>query len=131
MSTYGQIFSAQGANQNFGPVQNSIQIPVSVVKPLLGTCGTSIMFKVINNQVIVLDSHRNVIYPPSSSPISSAVVFSLYTTSVLKSLLDQGSGQNIEVQERTSVLSIGYGDKVMEVSTLCPPTCSSDNIDTL
>ena len=125
MSTYGEIFSAESANQNFGPVQNSIQLPVSIIKPLLSITGTSIMFKIINNQVIILDSHRNVIYP-QSQPVDPDVVFSLYTTNILKSLLEQGSEQNIEVQERSSVLSIGYGDKVMEMSTLCPPDCTSD-----
>ena len=125
MSTYGEIFSAESANQNFGPVQNSIQLPVSIIKPLLSITGTSIMFKIINNQVIILDSHRNVIYP-QSQPVDPDVVFSLYTTNILKSLLEQGSEQNIEVQERSSVLSIGYGDKVMEMSTLCPPVCTSD-----
>ena len=125
MSTYGEIFSAESANQNFGPVQNSIQLPVSIIKPLLSITGTSIMFKIINNQVVILDSHRNVIYP-QSQPVDPDVVFSLYTTNILKSLLEQGSEQNIEVQERSSVLSIGYGDKVMEMSTLCPPDCTSD-----
>ena len=125
MSTYGEIFSAESANQNFGPVQNSIQLPVSIIKPLLSITGTSIMFKIINNQVIILDSHRNVIYP-QSQPVDPDVVFSLYTTNILKSLLEQGSEKNIEVQERSSVLSIGYGDKVMEMSTLCPPDCTSD-----
>ena len=125
MSTYGEIFSAESANQNFGPVQNSIQLPVSIIKPLLSITGTSIMFKIINNNVVILDSHRNVIYP-QSQPVDPDVVFSLYTTNILKSLLEQGSEKNIEVQERSSVLSIGYGDKVMEMSTLCPPDCTSD-----
>ena len=124
MSTYGEIFSAESANQNFGPVQNSIQLPVSIIKPLLSITGTSIMFKIINNQVVILDSHRNVIYP-QSQPVDPDVVFSLYTTNILKSLLEQGSEQNIEVQERSSVLSIGYGDKVMEMATDCPPNCKS------
>ncbi len=124
MSTYGEIYSTQAANQNFGPVQNSIQLPVSEVKPLFGITGTSIMFKIINNQVVILDSNRNVIYPSSYS-VDADVVFTLYTTSILKNLLDQGSGQNIEVQERTSVLSVGYGDKVLETGALCPPNCSS------
>ena len=125
MSTYGKIFSALDANKDFGPVQNSIQLPVSVIKPLIAITGTSIMFKIINNQVVILDSQRNVIYPPSYT-LDSNEVFSLYTTSILEDLLNQGSGQNIEIQERTSVLSIGYGDKVMEMSTLCPPDCTSD-----
>ena len=125
MPTYGEIYSTQAANQNFGPVQNAFQLPVSEIKPLLSITGTSIMFKVINNQVVILDSNRNVIYPKSYSPVDQDVVFSLYTTSVLKSLLDQGSGQNIEVQERTSVLSIGYGNKVLEMATDCPPNCGS------
>ena len=125
MSTYGEIFSAESANQDFGAVQNSIQLPVSIIKPLLSITGTSIMFKIINNQVVILDSHRNVIYP-QSQPVDPDVVFSLYTTNILKSLLEQGSEKNIEVQERSSVLSIGYGDKVMEMSTLCPPDCTSD-----
>ena len=124
MSTYGEIFSAESANQNFGPVQNSIQLPVSIIKPLLSITGTSIMFKIINNQVIILDSHRNVIYP-QSQPVDPDVVFSLYTTNILKSLLEQGSEKNIEVQERSSVLSIGYGDNVMEMATDCPPNCES------
>ena len=124
MSTYGEIFSAESANQNFGPVQNSIQLPVSIIKPLLSITGTSIMFKIINNQVVILDSHRNVIYP-QSQPVDPDVVFSLYTTNILKSLLEQGSEQNIEVQERSSVLSIGYGEKVMEMATDCPPNCKS------
>ena len=129
MSTYGEIFSAESANQNFGPVQNSIQLPVSIIKPLLSITGTSIMFKIINNQVVILDSHRNVIYPQAHT-INPDEVFTLYTTSVLKDLLDQGSESNIEIQERTSVLSVGYSDRVLESGTNCPPNCSSNNNST-
>lgn len=124
MATYGQIYSTQEANQSFGPVQNSIQVPASVLKPLLSITGASIMFKIINNQVVILDSQRHVIYPSSYS-VDSDEVFTLYTTSIFKSLLDKGSGQNVEVQKRTSVLSVGYGDKVMESGVYCPPNCSS------
>jgi len=122
MATYGEIYSIQAANQDFGPVQNSIQLAVVELKPLLNITGASIMFKIINNQVVILDSQRRVIYPQAFI-INPEEVFTLYTTSVLESLLDQGSGQDIEVQQRTSVLSIGYSDKVMETGTNCPPNC--------
>ena len=119
---HGKIFTKSEANQRFGPVLVSVSVPTGDLQGMLNKTGNYIMFKIVNNSVIVLNNNRNVIFPQGKS-INAQEVFSLYSVSVLNDLLSRGDDTVIYVEQRSEVLSITYGGSTMEVGAFCPPFC--------
>jgi hypothetical protein len=118
----GEIFTSSEANQKFGTVLVSVSISTGTLQSILKQAGNYIMFKIVNNSVIVIDNNRNVISPQGKS-INSQDVFTLFSVSVLNDLLSRGDDSVIYVEQRSEVLSITYGGYTMEVGTFCPPFC--------
>ncbi len=118
----GEIFTSSEANQKFGTVLVSVSIPVGTLQSILNKTENYIMFKIVNNSVIVLDKNRNVIFSQGES-IDARDVFTLYSVSVLKDLLSRKDSKVIYVEQRNEVLSITYGGYTMEVGLFCPPFC--------
>lgn len=119
---HGEIFAKSEANQKFGPVLVSISMPTENLQSILNKTENYIMFKIVNNSVIVLNNNRNVIFPQGKSS-NAQEVFSLYSVSVLNDLLSRGDDTVVYVEKRNEVLSITYGGYTMEVSVFCPPFC--------
>lgn len=119
---HGEIFAKSEANKKFGPVLVSISMPTENLQSILNKTENYIMFKIVNNSVIVLNNNRNVIFPQGKS-INAQEVFSLYSVSVLNDLLSRGDDTVIYVEQRSEVLSITYGSYTMEVGVFCPPFC--------
>jgi len=120
--TYGEIFSKSEADQEFGSVLESVTMSKTTLQGLLNQTTDYIMFKIVNSKVIVLDEERSVIYPSGTS-VDSEDVFSMFSLSVVNSLLSQGTGTNVYVEQRSEVLSLTYGNYTMEIGASCPPIC--------
>jgi len=120
--TYGEIFTNTEANQNFGPVLESVPLLASTLQRLLNQTDNYIMFKIIDGDVIILDSRRNVIYPIGKS-INSQDIFTIFSVSVINELLGKTTNTKFFVEQRTKVLSISYGGYTLEVGSFCPPFC--------
>jgi len=56
--------------------------------------------------------------------INSRAVFTMYSVSVVQDLLSQGGGSDTYIEQRSSVLTVTYGNYTMEVGTICPPFCN-------
>ena len=97
-------------------------MPTENLQSILNKTENYIMFKIVNNSVIVLNNNRNVIFPQGKS-INAQEVFSLYSVSVLNDLLSRGDDTVIYVEQRSEVLSITYGSYTMEAGVFCPPFC--------
>ena len=121
--TYGEIFTVSEANQNYGSVLKSISISRTTLENLLNECNNYIMFRIVNNRVFVLDHSRRVLRPENRS-INSRAVFTMYSVSVVQDLLSQGGGSDTYIEQRSSVLTVTYGNYTMEVGTICPPFCN-------
>jgi len=119
---YGQIFTNQEADTKFGPVLTSITFSKEDIQNFLTQTNNYIMFRIVNNSVIVLDNHRMPLYP-SNITMNSTDVFALYSTSVLDELLSLGNNEIIYIEQRNNVLSVTNGGYTMEVSGYCPPVC--------
>jgi len=119
---HGEIFTKDVANQKFSKVQQSIELPTSTLRSLLNKTNSNVMFKVMGDRVIILDNKRNVIYPEGVT-VNQDEVFSMFSVSVVNELLSQGNYPNVNIEGRGTALTITYGDKTMEVATLCPPIC--------
>lgn len=118
----GQIFSNQEADNLFGPVIKSIPIPRVDFQFFLTKTNNYIMFKVENNEAIVLDNNRDVIFPEGKK-INSTDVFTVYKLTVVNELLSKGNDNMVYIQQRNKVLSVSVGNYTMEVGALCPPIC--------
>ncbi len=124
-SAQGELFTREAANQRFGPVLKSVNLPISTFLIFTNQVNNNqLMFRIQNNQVIILDGKRNVLYP-SGIIINSQDVFTAYNISVINELLLNNSGEYITIEQRRDVLSISFGDMTMEVGSVCPPFCSN------
>jgi hypothetical protein len=119
---HGEIFTKEVANQKFGKIQESVELPAKVLRSLLGQTDNNIMFRIVDGNVIILDNNRNVIYPADIA-VNPTDVFSMFSVSVVNDLLSNGDYPNVNIEGRGTALTITYGDKTMEVATLCPPIC--------
>jgi len=120
--TYGHIFTKQEADEKFGPVLQSVAISKPTFQSFLTQTNNYIMFKVVDNKVIVLDNKRHAIFPLGVS-INSTAQFTMYSVSVINDLLSRGNDNTIYIEQRSNVLSISCGGITMEVGSLCPPIC--------
>lgn len=120
----GKLFTKEAADKEFGPVLKSIEIPVSTLSNLTTLTTNHLMFKIKNNQVIVLGKDRRVLYPSSTTQVNSDEVFTVFSLSVINELLSNGTGSSVIIEQRRDVLSITYGNMTLEYGVQCPPFCS-------
>jgi len=123
-SAQGMLFTREVANQKFGPVLKSIDLPVNTLLSFTNQTGNQIMFRIQDNQVVILDERRNVLYP-AGMQVNSQDVFTVFSVSIINELLSNGSGVLVSIEQREDVLSISYGQLTMEDGALCPPFCSN------
>jgi hypothetical protein len=118
----GKILSKVDADKLFGPVEISKEISSSQINLYTLQTIDKIMFKIINNEIYILDSKRNVLLPIGTT-INSTEVFSVYSVSIVQKLLSDGGSPFSYVEKRNSVLTITNGDLTLEYSGYCPPFC--------
>ena len=119
---YGQIFTKQEAEGQFGPVLTSVTFTRQNIQHYLTQTNNYIMFRVVNNSAIILDNHRMPLYPIGVK-MNSSDQYVMYSTSVLEELLSLGNNNTVYIEQRSNVLSISNGEFTMEVGVLCPPIC--------
>lgn len=123
----GKMFASEKANQLYGIALQSESISVSTLSKLISKTENIIMFGIINNQLIILDDKRNLLYPEKAE-YKDSDVFTGYSVSRVKELLsnnrlEKGSDENISVEQREDVLSVTYGKITLETGIKCPPMC--------
>lgn len=122
---YGKIFTKQEADEIFGPVLQSVAIPKHSIQIFLSQTNNNIMFSIQNENVIILDNKRNVLFPKGIS-VNTSEVFTLFSVSTLNTLLLKGNESSVYIEKRSEVLSVSTGGFTMEVGVLCPPICPND-----
>jgi hypothetical protein len=118
----GKILSKENADQLFGPVLVSREIPTETLKMYTNQSTNVIMFKLMNNDLYILDNNRNALLPLGAT-INSSEVFSMYSVAIVQQLLSDGGSPFSYVEKRNSVLTITNGVFTLEYSILCPPLC--------
>lgn len=126
----GKVFTSDEANKLFGPVLFSKNIPQSNLSQFLSKTDKTIMFGIINKQLIILDSKRALLYPEKAE-YKDTDVFTVYSVSVVRELLssnrmNKGTEDSVSVEQREEVLSVTYGTNTLETGTKCPPMCESE-----
>ncbi len=122
---YGQgvLFTREEANERFGPVFEKHYLEMDLFQEFLEKAGSQLMFKIVDNQVYILDEHRNLLFP-ASGQVSKEDVFTVYSIIIINELFSKGGSKVIEIEQREDVLSISVGEFTMEFGAFCPPFCS-------
>lgn len=118
----GKILTKENADQLFGPVIVSKEIPTETLKMYTNQSVNVIMFKLMNNDIYILDNNRNALLPLGVT-INSTEVFSMYSVTIVQQLLSNGNSPFTTVEKRKDVLTITNGMFTLEYSLLCPPFC--------
>ena len=118
----GKIISKKSANELFGPVLVSKEVPTENLKMNLNQSTNVVMFKIMNNDIYILNNNRDVLSPLGTT-VSSSDVFSVYSISVVQELLNSGGSSVTYVEKRKEVLTITNGEYTLEYSIACPPVC--------
>ena len=118
----GKILSKENADQLFGPVLVSKEIPTDTLMMYTNQSFNVIMFKLMNNELYILDNDRNVMLPLGAT-INSTEIFSMYSVVIVQQLLSDGNSPFTTVEKRKDVLTITNGEFTLEYSILCPPLC--------
>jgi hypothetical protein len=130
----GKIYTPEEANKLFGNVLYSVDINSNILSELLKKTEKSIMFGLIDRQLIILDNHRKLIYPEKAE-YKDTDVFTVYSTDVVIKLLSgkalnkesdnetNNESENISVEQRREVLSVSTDVLTLETGAKCPPAC--------
>lgn len=118
----GKIISKTEADNLFGQVLITKQIPTENLKTFTNQSFNVLMINIINNDLYILDNNRNVL-TPIGVHVSNAEVFSVYSLSVIQQLISDGGSSVTFVEKRKEVLTITNGNYTLEYSMLCPPFC--------
>ncbi len=129
-SQVGKLYSPEEANKLFGNVLYSADINTNTLAALIKKTDKSIMFGLINKQLIILDNKRHLLYPEKAD-FKETDVFTVYSTTVLNELLEtgklnkqtDGDAETVSVEQRREVLSVSSDAQTLETGNKCPPYC--------
>lgn len=118
----GKITTKSNADQLFGQILVSKQIATSSLESLTKRSSNVLMFNLLDNNIYVLDNHRNVLLPVGGT-VNNSDIFSVYLIAVIQELISKGGSATTFIERRNEVLTITNGEFTLEWSTLCPPFC--------
>ncbi|MBU1099036.1 MAG: hypothetical protein KKA84_01435 [Bacteroidetes bacterium] len=132
----GKILTKAEAEKLFGPVTTSVTITSSALEEMLTKAQDNIMFMIRDGKLYTATSLDSVLTEGYVKGEND--VFHVYSKSVAEALLNfmyketTGAAEDGEVPEpvkdvyvemREDVMTVSYGDYVMEFGSPCPPYC--------
>jgi len=131
----GQIISSQQADLLFGPAIKTVKINKKMLVNIARYIGNYLLFNVIDDQLVVLDAHRNPIYP-ANFVVDPTQEFHVFDVRKVNELLNINNATKMNIELRANaILTItvkgngpnGIEDdpdgKTMEYAVMCPPFC--------
>ncbi len=118
----GMIISKENADELFGQVIVSIQIPSTELNTFATQSSDVLMFNILNNELYILDNKRNTLKPLGVT-VNSTETFSVYSVEIVKKLLTDGNSTITYIEKRNEVLTMTNGIFTLEYSSFCPPYC--------
>ncbi|QQS36963.1 MAG: hypothetical protein IPM56_03130 [Ignavibacteriales bacterium] len=119
----GKIISKEKADELFGQVLVSIQIPSTELNAFATQSSDVLMFKILNNELYILDNKRKTLKPLGVT-VNSTDTFSVYSVEIVKKLLIDGNSTITYIEKRNEVLTMTNGIFTLEYSADCPPFCT-------
>jgi hypothetical protein len=121
--TVGKIYDKDEADQLYGSVSTALSISKSQLESVLEETNTYIMFRISGDQIVILDDTRYLLHPDQFEVLSTDVFYK-FSKSKAEELLDSGSGSVVYVEQRSTTLTLTYGEYTLEDPVLCPPFCN-------
>jgi hypothetical protein len=118
----GKILSKTDADNQFGKVLNSQTISPVRLKAFISNSGKTLLFGIVNGQLLIADNSRKLL-TQTSQILPSSQPLHVFSITVLQELLNKGSSSSIIIEQRTNVLTITNGNYTLEFSGICPPNC--------
>ncbi|MFA8343972.1 MAG: hypothetical protein ACEPO8_13450 [Rhodothermaceae bacterium] len=123
----GEIFNNNELLKLFGEVKQSVDFKTEELKNLIPLAGEHIMFRIISDDVVILDQHRQQLYPyDKDADYDEKTVFKFFSVSVLNRLLQSADYHKVIFEEREKALVVKYKNKSMERGRQCPPYCPKE-----
>lgn len=119
----GEIIPRETANENFGLASFSVSIPSEQMQEIASKTENLLMFKFMEDNLIILGDNRKPLYPEGVS-IASDDIFKVYSKAKVLELLESGGTVNNYIELRTDKITITNGEYTLEFGSLCPPWCS-------
>ena len=123
----GKLYTKADANQIYGKVNTSVTVNTSTILQAMDKSPDYLMFNIINGKLIILNGKRAVLYSSdfSTKSVSSSTVFHVFSTSMIKQLLNTGGNNAFTTIElrNNDVLTATNGTETIEGGILCPPNC--------
>ena len=129
----GKLFHKQEVETLFGAASTTITISRDSLETVLQNAGDNIMFMIKNNKLIIAGTDK-VAFNDDSYEYAEGDIFHVFSTNIVKALLNymnlpkdvEGNTvtpTEVSFAQRGEVLTVSYGDYVMEFSLPCPPVC--------
>jgi len=121
----GKIYGKEEANKLYGPVLESMTIPVEKFKTMVEKAGASMLFNFEKGSLYIFNEKRASVFSNGGvRAFTSNAVMKRYSVSVINQLLTKGNNSSVVIEKRQNVLSVTVGEYTMESSVDCPPYCT-------
>ncbi len=119
----GKMYSKQEADNLYGTVITAVQIQTSFLNKFLINQDSYVMFRIYNNNLIVLDSKRRPLYPETAT-VNPDDVFRYFSNSMVTKTISSGNELTTRIELRNNnIITITNGNSTLEMGGICPPFC--------
>lgn len=119
----GKIYSAEEADNIYGKVDYSVNLSASQIVKILDKTNNVIMFKFVNNDLLILGDGRKTLYAKKFTPLTKSEKLSAFKKSTFVEFLNKSEDDLVRVELRGKVLTLTKGAYTLEYSMPCPPYC--------
>lgn len=117
------MYSKQEADNLYGTVITAVQIQTSFLNKFLINQDSYVMFRIYNNNLIVLDSKRRPLYPETAT-VNPDDVFRYFSNSMVTKTISSGNELTTRIELRNNnIITITNGNSTLEMGGICPPFC--------
>lgn len=120
----GKLFTINEALEFFGEVKDSVVIDTTDVNKFLDATDKYIMFLLRNNEPVISDYKRNILFNPANAVIADKQIMHLFSVSKIKELIESGGSEMVKLENREGFFTISNGHVVLELGDPCPPYCN-------
>ncbi|RJQ57560.1 MAG: hypothetical protein C4517_17100 [Stygiobacter sp.] len=118
----GKIFDKKEANILFGDVKSSTELKPNVLKQALLSAKDYVLITVRNGRISLANEKKQVL-AGDLQPISTTETVYIFSKNKVAEFVSLIGASPIQVEQRSSTLTVTAGDVTLEQSMACPPIC--------
>ena len=118
----GKIFDKKEANILFGDVKSSFELKPNVLKLALLNAKDYVLIAVRNGRISLANEKKQVL-AGDLQPIGTTETVYIFGKDKVAEFVSLIGSSPIQVEQRSSTLTLTAGDLTLEMSMPCPPIC--------